>query len=98
MSLTKNEMLALLPDNTTGEISAKDMRDIVTGLSAHDETAEDRVKLNHITVNKNVNLDTIHDNGSMFSLEIGAGPVPTHVNSYAPIYLETPQVIGLFIG
>jgi len=94
MSLTKNEMLALLPDNTTGEISAKDMRDIVTGLSAHDETAEDRVKLNHITVNKNVNLDTIHDNGSMFSLEIGAGPVPTHVNSYAPIYLETPQVIG----
>jgi hypothetical protein len=32
MSLTLNELLALLPDNTTGEISAADLRTIVTEL------------------------------------------------------------------
>jgi len=94
MPLTKAEMLALMPDNTAGEIKARTMRDIVTDLTADDELTTDREKLNHITVSKNVNLNTIHDNGSMFSLEVGAGPVPTHVNSYAPVYLETPQVIG----
>jgi len=94
MALTKAEMVALLPDNTIGQIKAKTVRDIVIDLTSHDETVADRAKLDHITVSKNVNLNTIHDNGSMFSLEVGAGPVPTHVNSYAPVYLEVPQVIG----
>lgn len=30
--MTLDEMLALLPDNTTGQISAADLREVVTGL------------------------------------------------------------------
>ncbi len=34
MPLSKAEMMALLPDNSTGQIRAKTMRDIVTDLSS----------------------------------------------------------------
>jgi len=94
MAITKAQMLALLPDNDAGEIRAKSMRDIVTDLVDVLTNAPIKEKVDHISVSKSVNLDTMHDNGSMFSLEVGAGPVPTHVNSYAPVYLETPQIIG----
>lgn len=40
MSMTLQEMLDLLPDNDTGEISAADMRAIVTGL--YDNSAANR--------------------------------------------------------
>lgn len=36
MALTLAQMLALLPDNTAGDISAEDMRDIVTALHERD--------------------------------------------------------------
>jgi len=96
MPLTKAQMLALLPDNSAGEIRAKSIRDIVMDLVAVTENATAQEKINHISVSKDVNLDTIHDNGSMFSLEVGTpgSPVPTHISSYAPIYLDTPQIIG----
>jgi Ca2+-binding EF-hand superfamily protein len=38
--MTLEELLALLPDNTTGEISAADMRTIVTELWNHATPAE----------------------------------------------------------
>lgn len=43
-----DDMLALLPDNTTGQISADDLRQIVTGL--WDYTASVQSTLNEVVV------------------------------------------------
>lgn len=43
-----DDMLALLPDNTTGQISADDLRQIVTGL--WDYTASVQGTLNEVVV------------------------------------------------
>jgi len=56
----------------------------------------EKVKLAFLALTKDVNLDHIHDNTSMFDLVVGVpgSPVPTHVDLFAPLYLDVPQVIG----
>lgn len=39
-TLTRDQMLALLPDNTTGDISAEDMRNIIAGVMTLEEDAQ----------------------------------------------------------
>jgi len=68
----------------------------LTGGAASTLAPADQAKLNHLSVTRDVNLDHIHDNTSMFDLVVGVpgSPVPTHVDLFAPLYLDVPQVIG----
>ena len=53
---TLDELLALLPDNTTGEISAEDMREVVTGL--WDETELAVKTVNDLPPDETGNVET----------------------------------------
>lgn len=71
MAMTLDEMLALLPDNTTGEIGADDLRTIVTEIWNGFVAANGRVS----ALEQETGHATVND---AWQLDAGAGAVPAN--------------------
>ena len=87
MALTKAQMLALLADNTSGDISAQDMRDIISGVV----TIEDEgVNIPTIPVNEAWIASRTYDFKST-GISDGGNPIIIQATAYADLAtLVTP--------